>query len=379
MMRSGLLHILLLVSFACVAQAQVQVKLKNPLDIPRTRETVELDWAVLNRIQTFPPESVIVLDEQQHQIVSQVIYAGQKEPQALIFQVDIPAKGETMYSITRGTQEAYPQSAFGRFVPERMDDYAWENNRIAFRVYGPALKDPVSPGVDVWVKSTDQLIINKWYAGKQYHKNSGEGLDCYKVGKTLGAGACAPLRHDSLLLGENFKTWETLDNGPIRTTVRLTYPPVSIGEASASLQKTISLDANSYLNKMENRYTGNFEHIEVAAGVTLHQPTSRNKDKELVWIREPASDSKHPQTDGDIFLAVIFPDAQKMASTPNHLLLVKNVRSGESFVYWSGAGWSQGGIPDTLFWKIYIESARLKLKFPITIVFPIHHNSLNGF
>lgn len=81
MMRSGLLHILLLVSFACVAQAQVQVQLKNPLDIPRTGETVELNWAALNRIQTFPPESVIVLDEQQHQIVSQVIYAGHQTPQ----------------------------------------------------------------------------------------------------------------------------------------------------------------------------------------------------------------------------------------------------------------------------------------------------------
>ena len=30
--------------------------------------------------------------------------------------------------------------AFGRFVPEREDDFAWENDKVAFRVYGPNSK-----------------------------------------------------------------------------------------------------------------------------------------------------------------------------------------------------------------------------------------------
>ena len=42
---------------------------------------------------------------------------------------------------------------FARFVPERMDDFAWENDRIGFRVFGPALSlvEETGNGVDVWV------------------------------------------------------------------------------------------------------------------------------------------------------------------------------------------------------------------------------------
>jgi hypothetical protein len=56
--------------------------------------------------------------------------------------------------------------AFGRFVPEREDDFAWENDKVAFRIYGPSSggKGPVS-GVDPWFKKVDYSIIDKWYAG----------------------------------------------------------------------------------------------------------------------------------------------------------------------------------------------------------------------
>ena len=73
---------------------------------------------------------------------------------------------------------------FCRFVPERMDDFAWESDRIAHRMYGPALitgEGTISSGVDVWVKSTRNMIINKWYKSGEYHADHGEGLDGYSV------------------------------------------------------------------------------------------------------------------------------------------------------------------------------------------------------
>lgn len=58
--------------------------------------------------------------------------------------------------------------AFGRAVPERYDDYAWENNKVAYRLYGPALETSpeklITPGIDVWVKCTEKLVIDEWYA-----------------------------------------------------------------------------------------------------------------------------------------------------------------------------------------------------------------------
>jgi len=43
----------------------------------------------------------------------------------------------------------------GRLVPERKDDFTWENNRSAFRLYGPALKatGEISNGMDFWAET----------------------------------------------------------------------------------------------------------------------------------------------------------------------------------------------------------------------------------
>ena len=81
-----------------------------------------------------------------------------------------------------------PAAAYAAFMPQRKDDIAWENERIAFRVYGPALEatGEISSGLDIWVKRTRKPIIEKWYYAAEYHKDHGEGLDMYKVGPTRG-------------------------------------------------------------------------------------------------------------------------------------------------------------------------------------------------
>ena len=72
-----------------------------------------------------------------------------------------------------------PARAFARFVPKADDDVAWENDRIAFRVYGPSLakKQKTGSGIDVWVKSTRSLVIDRWYKADDYRRDHGEGLD----------------------------------------------------------------------------------------------------------------------------------------------------------------------------------------------------------
>ena len=44
---------------------------------------------------------------------------------------------------------------FARYVPERMDDFAWESDRIAHRIYGQGLikgEGTITSGIDVWIK-----------------------------------------------------------------------------------------------------------------------------------------------------------------------------------------------------------------------------------
>ena len=84
------------------------------------------------------------------------------------------------------------QKVMAREVPERADDFVFENNLIAGRFYGKALEgNPTSPGIDIWVKLPGALVANDWYAeavkpgnGNYYHKDHG-GKDCYKVAVSL--------------------------------------------------------------------------------------------------------------------------------------------------------------------------------------------------
>ncbi|MCJ8295019.1 MAG: DUF4861 domain-containing protein, partial [Colwellia sp.] len=61
-----------------------------------------------------------------------------------------------LLSVGCAVQENNPANevkAYAKFVPEREDDFAWENDLVAFRMYGPASKSIGTViGVDCWIK-----------------------------------------------------------------------------------------------------------------------------------------------------------------------------------------------------------------------------------
>ena len=109
-------------------------------------------------------------------------------------------------------KETVQPKVYGRFVPERKDDFAWENEYAAFRMYGPALKgENPSNGVDLWLKASPELVVDSFYyrehvLGLPYHINYGKGLDCYKVGHTCGAGGL-------VVLADNKTSWSKRRTG----------------------------------------------------------------------------------------------------------------------------------------------------------------------
>src|SRR4029077_4336432 len=83
----------------------------------------------------------------------------------------------------------------GKNPPERWDDIFWENDRIAHRIYGPAVSRPapdgeslISSGIDVWVKNVRTPFMDKQLMSGKQHDNHGEGQDCYDTGRTRGCG-----------------------------------------------------------------------------------------------------------------------------------------------------------------------------------------------
>ncbi|MFZ2286643.1 MAG: DUF4861 family protein [Bacteroidales bacterium] len=352
---------------------RMKITLENSLPSDRVAETVGIPVADIKAsLPECNPLKLVVTDAGGNEVPSQIIFAGQSEPQSLIFQASVKANSDAVYFIASGEPAVYEAKAYGRFVPERYDDYAWENDRIAFRIYGPALiaKDGPSNGLDVWIKRTDRMVIDKWYAdylsGKNtYHDDNGEGCDCYKVGRTLGAGAMAPFVDDSLWLAINFENWQTLDNGPIRTSFRLTYPPFMVRDVPVTETRTISLDAGSQLARIVEEYTGLNEEFTVAAGIVKRDegsPLLFPPDQNAIAYRLDGGEG------GITYIGtVLTTPATAVMDKSGHILIVTRYAPGTPLVYYSGGGWSKWGFESDRAWSDYITGFSQKIRAPLKV------------
>lgn len=126
--------------------------------------------------------------------------------------------------------------------------------------------------MDVWVKRTDSLIINKRYKIAKYHVDHGDGMDYYHVGYSLGAGNMMPSVNDSIYYSKNYVNFKILDNGPLRFSFQLIYNKWNVDGKQIKATKTISLDAGSWLNKVEVNYNGNGNSaLDVVAGIMIRE------------------------------------------------------------------------------------------------------------
>ena len=338
-------------------ESGLNISIENPSDFERS-EIVEIPLEKLMKLPT--GKAYIVANQKGETIPSQLTYDGK-----LIFQTSIKPKETTSYLIKTGAPEIYPAKTYGRFITERKDDFAWENDRVAFRVYGPALiaVDGPSNGIDLWYKRTNDLIIDKWYkddlAGiKSYHEDHGEGLDDYKVGRTLGAGMMAPFVNDSLVLNENFTRQEILENGPLRTTFKLSYKDITMNGKTFSESRIFSIDAGSQLTKVTQEY-GTTDTLTVAAGIVKRT----KEDEAYTAYTENGSAAvvyEEPETEkvGKVFVGMIFPKGIEKAlsntytivhpktqkeETHSHVLGVTSYYPGQPITYYTGYGWEKFG------------------------------------
>lgn len=62
---------------------------------------------------------------------------------------------------THDSLHLYETQVTGRLYPERADDVAWENEKVGFRIYGPATqaKGERSFGYDIFFKYPDKGLV----------------------------------------------------------------------------------------------------------------------------------------------------------------------------------------------------------------------------
>lgn len=364
-----------LLMVSCVKNVEISVF--NNSEVDRSQEMVEL---CLCQLEEFDPARIVLFNEKNQQIPCQILYKGTEEPKALIFPVSLKAGVQAVFTVKEGQPLKIPAKTNVRLVSERKDDMSWENDRIGFRMFGPGSRyEYLSNGVDVWLKRTNALVLEKWYrddlSGKaSYHQDHGEGLDCYGVGQNkLGAGGICPISQDSFYTSPYFDRYKILDNGPLRSSFVLYYDAIRYGSKKISAEMMVTLDAGSNLNQAVVVYKGDTSQIKLAVGISLHdtiQSLRANPTQGFIGYAENATYSidyvKKPA--GRCYTGVVFNDALPLIKTvKGHCVGLFNYKPGQELRYYFGAGWSKHGFKNDADWFRYLSEKRLGLMQPLKV------------
>lgn len=408
---------------------QATVVVNNPTDAQR-QELVEVNIsdvkAKLAGIAPKKGEAYIVKNKRGQQIGSQITHDGK-----LLIDASIRPHGSATYYISIG--KPYPQKVWttGALYKMRKDDIAWENDRCAYRVYGPALQrtGERSFGTDIWAKNTpDTVVYERYVMDKQgnvdgdkvdekvkseerkmknlsgaaleaqkakikalkaesyeidvttsFHLDHGNGLDPYRVGATLGLGAPSLMIGNQQFLPYCYKTYKILDKGPLRFTVELTYNPSTIGDMQNVVEhRIISLDKGSNFNKMTVWYEGLTHPTDFATGFPIHEEDTETKTfaKDYVSYADPTDNIE--VNNSQVFVGVLFPngidntyyqlfDKKHDGATGHALGLKRGLKNAEKYSYYFGAAWSKYDVRSYTEWQIRIKEFLEALKTPLQV------------
>lgn len=368
-MRRILFSLLALPLFAAASE-RLTIAVSHDLDAARPSETITLPWSSVNAaLPGARLQQLVVKDAQGHALPYQVTNVQPliKDPKnvgaaygELIFQHSF-AKGEKSARFTvekiDGVAPVFPVKAYGRYVQERQDDFAWENDLIAHRIYGPALGTTiagstkevlVTSGIDVWFKRVAYPIVDRWYnkGHDHYHVDEGEGMDMFSVGTSRGLGGTGVWDGQRLYVSRNYATWKVIANGPVRVVFELTYDSWDGGGFPVAETKRFSLDAGQQFNRVSSTFTfGTRPEIRVAVGLGK-ATTDKNQDPKIDVQKDQANNATlqwfEQKTKGDYGTMIALPatTVSYAEDDKNHLLLA-TVKSGEPLNYLMGAAWNR--------------------------------------
>jgi hypothetical protein len=390
----GALALMTPLLFACQEKGHTrEITVRNRLDLDRERETLSIEVDQIRELaDLYGAEKLLIREAETGEIlVSQAVDAdADGRIDEILFQTDIKANATKKFLVDRPAEGArQPESeysTYSRFVPERIDDYAWENDRVAFRTYGPEAQritesgEPggtLTSGMDAWLKRVQYPVIDKWYAAHQeepgaYHIDSGEGYDPYHVGAGRGIGGIGVWADDSIYVSKNFTDYKTIATGPIRTIFELTYAPWEARGSRVRERKRISLDLGSNLSHFEVALEKEGEVPNFAIGLSLHEKEGEVKAApDQGWFRywEPMDGSA-------LGVAVVldpklvqqYIDHRVATPDQSHLLVLTDPEQSV-LNYYAGFGWEKSGqFNSAQEWDQYLEHFSRRLASPLEVV-----------
>lgn len=372
-------------------------------DRVQRQELVEVDLkTVLDKLQLADDDAFIVKNGFGQQVAYQITHDGK-----LLIDAAVRPCGEARYTVCKGIPESMKAYVFGKFYPTRKDDIAWENDRSAYRVYGPTLQrtGERSFGVDVFTKNTPELVIEDRYTldydgnilehayrvkgqhakrdetdlRTSFHLDHGNGCDSYSVGPTLGCGAPALMYNGKLVMPYCFKDYDILDNGPLRFTVALTYNKSTVGKDTSVVEhRIINLDKGSSFNKVTVWYEGLSKPCPLASGVVIHSADKESVvyGKNYVHYADPTdTPDKH---NFQIYVAALFPNGdvktqflpfqEQINGIEGHALgVLKSIAPNEKYTYYFGSAWSKHDVRTQQEWQLRIDEFMSAVALPLKV------------
>jgi hypothetical protein len=378
--------------------AGARITVTHTLNAPRADEVVSVPYTEIKKLI---PEARMyhleVRDSRGKLVPSQVTnYAHDHhgaEYDDLVFVASLPAAGKpAVFTVTNNPKASPPEPAcvYARSVAERYDDIAWENDRIAHRMYAAALNSPAAgrerlrgSGIDVWGKRVRYPIIDRWYqkGHDQFHEDQeGEGLDLYSVGGSRGAGGTGIWDGKKLWTSDNFARAQVLSAGPRRAVFDLGYETWNApGTGDVAESKRFTVDCAQQFDLIDTQFNFQADEAIVGLGLTQHPPAKdfpeavMTKDEGGQWMS-----LWEENKDGGLGVAVILAPGMVSAgyayepglatgSNSNHLLLVK-VRDGVPLRHYAGAGWTGNGIfKNRAAWETHVRERAARVAAPISV------------
>ena len=386
------------------------VDINNPLAADRHPELIELELTdVTGRLELREGEKFVITSGGE-EIPYQITHDNK-----VVFPATLGSEESQSFTIRKGEPAEYEIKVRGDHYPARVDDICWENDIVGFRVYG--FKEDNPSGYDIFTKKNSDLpVIPEMYrkaldpemralraqiekefgadsaakfnnAHMSFHIDHGYGADFYAVGPTLGAGTSALLDGEQIIYPFCFETFEILDNGPLRFTLKLTFRPFKVGNNENVVEtRIISIDLGSHFTKTAVSFENLEENTPIVTGIVVQDKDGKaTGDAQKGYIAYPAPtmnfDKFQDIDNGTIFVGHVFPQSLESAGlkyfseeesksrggSKGHMLAHSTYQPGGQFVYYWGFGWDGADMKTYEQWIEHLDAFSAQLRTPIIV------------
>ena len=218
------------------------------------------------------------------------------------------------------------------------------------------------------LRRVDRHRGDSLYRINSYHHDHGRGLDPYKVGATLGCGAPALMLGDSIVMPYCFESYEILDEGPLRFSVRLTQSVRMVNGDKVKEHRVITLDKGSNFNQMTVSYEGLSKPLAFCSGVVIQK-----EDPEPVVLASDYVAYTDPTDQPNVhhaplYVAVLFPNSAVETKLLGHhaVGIVRNYQ-GDPYTYFFGSAWSKYDVRTAEEWQSRIEWFLRSVENPLKV------------